>query len=160
MPPGKQIPNCIKVKSRHPGYSKYLLKTCGLFTYSEFPTHKLPSCKHSKVWTCIWLQQGAGACAINLRHCGLPPCPPADEPSAAPSSTCCPSARWCLFSPVHPRQPPSSCRAAVLCFPGFGPVRLKMPLFLMFAMYYLCGKYYKPVTGQYYIADCVTGYLG
>ena len=35
-----------------------------------------------------------------------------------------------------------------------------MPFFLVFAMYYLCDKYYKPVTGQCYIADCVTGYLG
>ena len=24
-----------------------------------------------------------------------------------------------------------------------------------FLMYYLCGKYYKPITVQYYIADCV-----
>ena len=23
-------------------------------------------------------------------------------------------------------------------------------------MYYLCEKYYKPMTGQYYIADCVS----
>ena len=22
-------------------------------------------------------------------------------------------------------------------------------------MYYLCGKYYKPITLQYYVADCV-----
>ena len=25
-----------------------------------------------------------------------------------------------------------------------------------FFMYYLCEKYYKPITGQYYIADCVS----
>ena len=25
----------------------------------------------------------------------------------------------------------------------------------MFFMYYLCEKYYKPITVQYYIADCV-----
>lgn len=37
MPLGKQIPNCIKLKSRHPGYSTYHLITCGLFSYSEFP---------------------------------------------------------------------------------------------------------------------------
>ena len=23
-------------------------------------------------------------------------------------------------------------------------------------MYYFCEKYYKPITGQYYIADCVS----
>ena len=26
----------------------------------------------------------------------------------------------------------------------------------MFFMYYLCEKYYKPITAQYYIADCVS----
>ena len=25
-----------------------------------------------------------------------------------------------------------------------------------FFVYYLCGKYYKPITVQYYIADCVS----
>ena len=28
-------------------------------------------------------------------------------------------------------------------------------LFLCFFMYYLCEKYYKVITVQYYIADCV-----
>ena len=28
--------------------------------------------------------------------------------------------------------------------------------FVFFLMYYLCEKYYKPITVQYYIADCVS----
>ena len=29
-------------------------------------------------------------------------------------------------------------------------------LFFVFLMYYLCEKYYKPITVQYYIAYCVS----
>ena len=29
-------------------------------------------------------------------------------------------------------------------------------VFVCFFMYYLCEKYYEPITGQYYIADCVS----
>ena len=29
-------------------------------------------------------------------------------------------------------------------------------IFCVFLMYYLCEKYYKPITVQYYIADCVS----
>ena len=29
-------------------------------------------------------------------------------------------------------------------------------IFCLFCMYYLCEKYYKPITVQYYIADCVS----
>ena len=29
-------------------------------------------------------------------------------------------------------------------------------IFWLFFMYYLCGKYYKPFIGQYYIANCVS----
>ena len=40
------------------------------------------------------------------------------------------------------------------CLSRYCTVRLKM---FMFAFYvWLCGKYYKPVTVQYYIADCVS----
>ena len=39
-----------------------------------------------------------------------------------------------------------------------GTVRLKSFTFCvcLFFMYYLCEKYYKPITVQYYIADCVS----
>ena len=29
-------------------------------------------------------------------------------------------------------------------------------IFVCFFMYYFCEKYYKPITVQYYIADCVS----
>ena len=37
-------------------------------------------------------------------------------------------------------------------------LRLKMfyLILCLFFMYYLCEKYYKPITVQYYIADCVS----
>ena len=49
----------------------------------------------------------------------------------------------------------------LLYFSWYCPIRLKtLSSFLcVFFMYYLCEKYYKPITVQYYIADCV-GYLG
>ena len=48
--------------------------------------------------------------------------------------------------------------AVVLYFSRYYTVRLKMfSLFFVFAfMYYLCDKYYKSVTLQYYINDCVS----
>ena len=51
--------------------------------------------------------------------------------------------------------------AVILYYCTFqGTVRLKMfSLFFVFAcffMYYLCEKYYKPITVQYYIADYVS----
>ena len=30
----------------------------------------------------------------------------------------------------------------------------------LFFMYYLCEKYYKPITVQYYVASFVSGYIG
>ena len=30
----------------------------------------------------------------------------------------------------------------------------------LFFMYYLCEKYYKPITVQYYVASFVSGYVG
>ena len=53
--------------------------------------------------------------------------------------------------------------AVVLYYCTFqGTVRLKMfSLFFVFVCfsctYYLCEKYYKPITVQCYIADCVSG---
>ena len=42
-------------------------------------------------------------------------------------------------------------------FQGTVVLRLKMFYFLcLFLMYYLCEKYYIPITAQYHIADCVS----
>ena len=38
--------------------------------------------------------------------------------------------------------------------------KIKMVLFFVLFMYYLCQKHYKPITVQYSIADCVRWYLG
>ena len=42
-------------------------------------------------------------------------------------------------------------------FSRYCTVRFKMFYFLhLFFIYYLCKKYYKPITVQYYIASCVS----
>ena len=67
-----------------------------------------------------------------------------------------------------PTYKPSSCKlskmrmcpstpAVVLYFSRYCTVRLNMFYFLcLFFMYYLCERCYKPITVQYYIADCVS----
>ena len=59
--------------------------------------------------------------------------------------------------------PEASIKAVVmqlvlLYFSRYCPVRLQMFNFCvsLFFMYYLCKKYYKPITVQYYIADYVS----
>ena len=62
----------------------------------------------------------------------------------------------CLFTRCQTLDA-SSC-TVLLYFSRYCAVRLKMfSLFLcLFFMYYLCEKYYKSITVQYYIADCVS----
>ena len=61
----------------------------------------------------------------------------------------------CLFTQCQPLD--ASCCTVLLYFSRDCTVRLKMFHFLcLFFMYYLCEKYYKPITAQYYIADCVS----
>ena len=57
----------------------------------------------------------------------------------------------CLFARCQPLY--ASCRTVLLYFTRYHTVRLKM---FYFFMCYLCEKYYKPVTVQYYIANCVS----
>ena len=81
-----------------------------------------------------------------LQLCHLPPPLP---PPVSNSS--------CLFTQCQPLY--ASCCTVLLNFSRYCTVRLKMfSLFLvsLFFMYYLCEKYYKPITVQYYIADCVS----
>ena len=51
----------------------------------------------------------------------------------------------------------ASCCTVLLYFSRYCTVRLKMFIFCVCFLwtYYLCEKYYKPITVQYYIADCV-----
>ena len=61
-----------------------------------------------------------------------------------------------LFTRCQPLY--ASCCTVLLYFSRYCTVRLKMFIFCicLFVMYYLCEKYYKPITVQYYIADRVS----
>lgn len=50
----------------------------------------------------------------------------------------------------------ASCCTILLYFSRYDSVRLKMFILWVFLMYYLYEKYYKPLTGQYYIASYVS----
>ena len=80
-----------------------------------------------------------------LQLCHLPPPLP---PPVSNSS--------CLFTQCQPLY--ASCCTVLLYFSRHCTVRLKMfsLFFVLFFMYYLYEKYYKPITVQYYIADCVS----
>ena len=74
--------------------------------------------------------------------------PPPLPPPASNSS--------CLFTRCQPLY--ASCYTVLLYFSRYCTVRVKMFIFCicLFFMYFLCEKYYKPITVQYYIADCVS----
>ena len=72
-----------------------------------------------------------------LQFCHLPP--PLPPPVSSSS---------CLFTHCQPLN--ASCCIVLLYR------KIKMSIFCLFVMYYLCEKYYKPITVQYYIADCVS----
>ena len=77
----------------------------------------------------------------------------AESPSALPSPTSSPP-------PVSNSSFLSTqCHCCMQLYCTFkDTVRLKMFIFCvgLFFMYYLCEKYYKPITIQYYIANCVS----
>ena len=61
----------------------------------------------------------------------------------------------CLFTRCQPLY--ANCCTVLLYFSRYCTVRLKMFYFLcLFFRYYLCEKYYKPITVQYYVSDCVS----
>ena len=73
-----------------------------------------------------------------------PPSPIADDLSSLPSPTFSLSSGQWLFLPAH-SMPAPVCQLLYRTFQG--TVRLKMfPLFCLFFMYYLCEKYYKPLS--------------
>ena len=99
--------------------------------YSKSPTYEPSSCKLSKMWTCIWFQQGTRTCAINVRH------------------------EWnCSLSSISYCQ--LLCYTTVLFKVLYCKIKNIFFIFCLFFMYYLCEKYYKPITLQYYIVDCVS----
>ena len=61
----------------------------------------------------------------------------------------------CLFTRCQ--LPYASCCTLLLYFSRYCTARFKMFSFCgFFCVYYLCEKYYKPITIRYYIADCVS----
>ena len=87
----------------------------------------------------------------------FPPFPIADDPSALLSSTSLPppvNNSSCLLTWGQPLD--TSCYTVLQYFSRYCTVRLKMFIFCLFFTYCLCEKYLKPITVQYYIADCVS----
>ena len=81
---------------------------------------------------------------LQLYH--LPP----PLPSAVSNSSC-------LFTRCQPLY--ATCWTVLPYFSRYCTVRLKMfSLFFvcLFCMYYLCENYCKPITVQYYVANCVS----
>ena len=88
-----------------------------------------------------------------------PPFPIADDPSALLSPTSSPSSSQQLFLPV-PTMPAPVCQLLYCTTVLFKVLYCKIKnvffILCLFFMYYLREKYYKPITVQYYIADCVS----
>ena len=119
--------------------------------YSKSPTNGRSSWELSKMQTCICFQQQTRT--INVRHewnCSLP------------SVSYC---RWPFSSTISHllsllqsvtllacSLDTSPCMPAVVLYCKIKNVFF---IFCLFFMYYLCEKYYKSITVQYYIDDCV-----
>ena len=80
---------------------------------------------------------------LQLYHLPLPLPPPVSNSSY-------------LFTGCQPLY--ASCSTVLMYFSRSCTMRLKMfCLFFVFVfMYYLCEKYYRPITVQFYIANCVS----
>ena len=80
---------------------------------------------------------------LRLCHCPPPPPPPVSNSSCVLTQCQLLCASWCAVL-LHISRPCT--------------LRLEMFYFyvLFFLMIYLCEKYCKPITVQYYIADCVS----
>ena len=50
----------------------------------------------------------------------------------------------------------ASCCIVLLYFSRYSTARLKMFYFVVFLMYYLCERYYKPFIVKYYIVICIS----
>ena len=125
--------------------------------YSKSPINKPSRCQLSKIQTCIWFQQRTRTCVINIRcewNCSLPSI----------------SYSWGFFSPtifhlLSQLQPVTLLACVLDARPGILAVllykglyyKIKKHYFLCLSfIYYLYEKYYKPITVQYYMADCVS----
>ena len=107
------------------------------------PARSQNLCHQHQVWVTLQLSLHLLLLMIlQLYH--LPhPLPPLVSNSSYPFTQC---------QPLH-----TSCYTVLLYFSRYCTVRLKMPIFCVCSfMYYLCEKYYKPITVQYQIADRVS----
>ena len=115
------------------------------------PTSEPSSCKLSKMWTCIWFQQGTRTCAINVRREWNGTLP-------IPASLLLLTILQLYHLPRLLSLTPPACSfdarpcmpAVVLYYCTFqGTLRLKI-----FFLCYLCEKYYKPITAQLLLFRC------
>ena len=135
--------------TRLPGKSLYfpILDLSRNLEYSKSPTYKPSCCEPSKMLMCIWFQKGTCAIGItcdwhqfalcllllmifHLHHLPLPQSPVDSIPVAV-----CQLLYRLLYFPRGCKSKNASC---------------------LLLMYYLCEKYYKPMTVQYYTADGVS----
>lgn len=134
------------------------LQDASALLYTSFPVVNLQTCEHA-----AGSRTGQEAHAISTQawvKLHPLPSPVADDPQfhQAPAST--PSSISCSSHPV-PQCCPSLCAS---CYTGLlyfsRPCTVKLKIFsLFFVVFFLCiicVKYYKPITVQYKIADCVS----
>ena len=129
-----------------------ILRHTSTVLYSKSPTCKPSSCELLKMWTCV----PSTSDMSDIAAC--PPLPVADEilqlyhlPPSFPPPV---SSSSSLFTQCQPLY--ASCSTTLLYFSRYYTIRSKIfSLSFVFVMYYLCEKYHKPITVQYYIADRV-----
>ena len=120
-----------------------------VYTCTKSPTYEPSSCELSKMRTCVLSASGVSDIAA------CPPSPVAENPSPLPSPISHLLHQW-LFLPVHSMQPLyAGCCTRLLYSSRCYTVRFKLFFLVCVFVYYLCEKYYKSTTLQYYITDCV-----
>ena len=111
---------------------------------------KSPAYECLKIQVCVWMSSHVRTHETAV----CPPSPIAEHPSALSSPTSSPSSNnsACLF--IH-CQPLYASWYTPLLFKVLDYKILNVS-FSVFLMHYLCEKYYKPITVQYYVASCVS----
>ena len=119
------------------------------YGYTKSPTFEPSSCEFSKIQVCVPSVSDVSEIAA------CPPSPIVDNPLSllSPTSSPSPVIKSCPFNRCQHLC--ASCCTVLMYFSRLYTVRFKMfSLFFVF-MYYLCEKYYKPMTVHYCIANWV-----